>query len=244
MEELALLMKQMLEKLDTISKQLENVNNRCDAIEANEVLTTKNLLILNESMKSLIATESSLDCYKIKDIYDQLETSNVLIEKTNNNLNDVYNSIDYLNEIYETSNNIEEKLDLINDVDNHLVDIYDKLHMVNFNTDYYLYHLSDLSDIKESTSDILDRLPDNENTNEILNEVNENLVDINDSINDSPLDPMNTEDLVKEISKVTESVKDLNSTHGMTRNIFDSVNSIDNKLDDIIDSLGYIKFTQ
>ena len=52
MEELALLMKQMLEKLDAISKQLENVNNRCDAIEANEVLTTKNLLILNESMKS------------------------------------------------------------------------------------------------------------------------------------------------------------------------------------------------
>lgn len=239
MDELLDVMKQMLNKMDGIAINLESMNKRVEKLEEDTLCMTKNLSDLNQSIQTFMTSQESDESYTMKDLYDQLEKINELIETSNGHFDDICRNTDNLNE-----------LDRINEENqNKFISLCDKLSEIDStltSVDYNTMDLSEIRDKNNEMNDKLDVLDDMSSTmydtNSILSEIVENTSTENcfDKTKNR-FDQSKESSLEKNIcSKMEDMTSDLISKIEAI-NRYNSISDLYEKLKDIEEELRWIQ---
>ena len=239
MDELLDVMKQMLNKMDGIAINLESMNKRVEKLEEDTLCMTKNVSNLNQSIQTFMTSQESDESYTMKDLYDQLEKINELIETSNGHFDDICRNTDNLNE-----------LDCINEENqNKFISLYDKLSEIDSTLSSVDYNTMDLSDIRDKNNEMNDKLDVLDDmsstmydTNSILSEIVENTSTENcfDKTKNR-FDQSKESSLEKNIcSKMEDMTSDLISKIEAI-NRYNSISDLYEKLKDIEEELRWIQ---
>ena len=239
MDELLDVMKQMLNKMDGIAINLESMNKRVEKLEEDTLCMTKNVSNLNQSIQTFMTSQESDESYTMKDLYDQLEKINELIEMSNGHFDDICRNTDNLNE-----------LDRINEENqNKFISLYDKLSEIDSTLSSVDYNTMDLSDIRDKNNEMNDKLDVLDDmsstmydTNSILSEIVENTSTENcfDKTKNR-FDQSKESSLEKNIcSKMEDMTSDLISKIEAI-NRYNSISDLYEKLKDIEEELRWIQ---
>ncbi len=239
MDELLDVMKQMLNKMDGIAINLESMNKRVEKLEEDTLCMTKNVSNLNQSIQTFMTSQESDESYTMKDLYDQLEKINELIETSNGHFDDICRNTDNLNE-----------LDRINEENqNKFISLYDKLSEIDSTLSSVDYNTMDLSDIRDKNNEMNDKLDVLDDmsstmydTNSILSEIVENTSTENcfDKTKNR-FDQSKESSLEKNIcSKMEDMTSDLISKIEAI-NRYNSISDLYEKLKDIEEELRWIQ---
>lgn len=239
MDELLDVMKQMLNKMDGIAINLESMNKRVEKLEEDTLCMTKTVSNLNQSIQTFMTSQESDESYTMKDLYDQLEKINELIETSNGHFDDICRNTDNLNE-----------LDRINEENqNKFISLYDKLSEIDSTLSSVDYNTMDLSEIRDKNNEMNDKLDVLDDmsstmydTNSILSEIAENTSTENcfDKTKNR-FDQSKESSLEKNIcSKMEDMTSDLISKIEAI-NRYNSISDLYEKLKDIEEELRWIQ---
>lgn len=239
MDELLDVMKQMLNKMDGIAINLESMNKRVEKLEEDTLCMTKTVSNLNQSIQTFMTSQESDESYTMKDLYDQLEKINELIETSNGHFDDICRNTDNLNE-----------LDRINEENqNKFISLYDKLSEIDSTLSSVDYNTMDLSEIRDKNNEMNDKLDVLDDmsstmydTNSILSEIVENTSTENcfDKTKNR-FDQSKESSLEKNIcSKMEDMTSDLISKIEAI-NRYNSISDLYEKLKDIEEELRWIQ---
>ena len=239
MDELLDVMKQMLNKMDGITINLDSMNKRVEKLEEDTLCMTKTVSNLNQSIQTFMTSQESDESYTMKDLYDQLEKINELIETSNGHFDDICRNTDNLNE-----------LDRINEENqNKFISLYDKLSEIDSTLSSVDYNTMDLSEIRDKNNEMNDKLDVLDDmsstmydTNSILSEIVENTSTENcfDKTKNR-FDQSKESSLEKNIcSKMEDMTSDLISKIEAI-NRYNSISDLYEKLKDIEEELRWIQ---